>query len=174
MAYNKVIFSDSELIRLYTKDHLTMDEIGEKCGVSRMAIKKHLDRLGVHSSMGELVITECNGCGRKLTVNRRRWKYNRSNYCNEACYYQELAKSGYNPSRKGRKEARELVSQYFILKPGHVVHHKDADETNNSINNLAVFSTNGDHVAYTRGDKTRMPIWDGAYDVINYSPFVCY
>lgn len=37
------------------------------------------------------------------------------------------------------------------LRPGEVVHHKDRNRYNNSIDNLMVFKTNADHVAYHGG-----------------------
>jgi hypothetical protein len=62
----------------------------------------------------------------------------------------------------GRREARRLVSQYFELKPGYVVHHHDANETNNALKNLAVFAAQEDHMQYEWGGKVK-PIWDGRF-----------
>lgn len=39
------------------------------------------------------------------------------------------------------------------LKDGEVVHHKDRNRLNNSIDNLMVFKTNADHAAYHSGDE---------------------
>ena len=45
--------------------------------------------------------------------------------------------------------AEELLER--DLNPGEVVHHKDRNRKNNSVNNLMVFKTNSDHSAYHAG-----------------------
>lgn len=57
--------------------------------------------------------------------------------------------------------ARVIVSEYVILCRGNTVHHKDGDQTNNSLRNLSVFDTVSDHRRYHWGHKV-LPLWDGA------------
>lgn len=67
---------------------------------------------------------------------------------------------GYKYSRNGLRIARRTVDKHFRLQAGNVVHHWDGDETNNNLDNLAVFANNSDHMRYHAGYDTT-PIWDG-------------
>lgn len=49
------------------------------------------------------------------------------------------------------------------LKSTEFVHHIDGDKTNNDINNLMVFHSNGAHVSYHYGGEL-IPLDDGTYD----------
>lgn len=49
------------------------------------------------------------------------------------------------------------------LKPTEFVHHIDEDKTNNDINNLMVFCSNGAHISYHYGGEL-IPLDDGTYD----------
>lgn len=67
---------------------------------------------------------------------------------------------GYKASPYGLLVARRIVRKHFHLRTGNVVHHWDGDETNNSLDNLAVFATQTEHMRYHAGYDTT-PIWDG-------------
>jgi hypothetical protein len=53
-----------------------------------------------------------------------------------------------------------MVGRYFPLERRHVVHHHDGDNTNNALDNLAVFASQAEHMRYHRGGHAT-PIWDG-------------
>ena len=47
--------------------------------------------------------------------------------------------------------AEKILNRY--LNKGECVHHIDGNKMNNNINNLMIFATNGDHIAYHKGIK---------------------
>jgi len=64
-------------------------------------------------------------------------------FCNMECYYayiEGLQQGEYNQSRQGQRVARAVISQYFTLKPGNIVHHEDRNNKNNYPSNLKVFA----------------------------------
>lgn len=67
----------------------------------------------------------------------------------------------YKLNRQGQQMAREAVSTYFDLPKGAVVHHEDADNMNNAIENLLVFASQSDHLKWHHGVNKVSPIWDG-------------
>lgn len=86
----------------------------------------------------------------------------RRRFCCREHYWQFLRErgGGYRPWRQGQRSARKAVSQHFNLAPRNVVHHKDGNNRNNSLSNLAVFSSQSDHLSFHRGGPVQ-PIWDG-------------
>ena len=63
-------------------------------------------------------------------------------------------------SRNGYVREHRLVMEEHIgryLLPGEVVHHKDKDKSNNSIENLELFASNGEHLAHEL--KGCVPKW---------------
>ncbi len=57
--------------------------------------------------------------------------------------------------REHRLVMEELLGRY--LEPNEVVHHKDEDPSNNSIDNLTLYKSNGEHLADTL--KGKCPNW---------------
>jgi len=96
-------------------------------------------------------------------VHKSRLRRRRYVYCSSECYLAFLkAGSGGHAQRL----AKPIVSRYFDIPKGAVIHHEDGDYYNNSITNLKVFRSQADHVKYHRcGDVE--PIWDGG-QVTNY------
>jgi hypothetical protein len=159
MGYRKPDVDD-HIIALYTKQHLTLRQIGVQVGMSAQGVQKRLQRNGITSDQGEWVETVCDFCGSPLRVTRSRWRSTTKNHCNPACYYASLENPGYHPCRQGQRLARALVAQHFPLLPDHVVHHWDGNTRNNDRSNLAVFASQSDHMAHHRG-RSVAPIWDG-------------
>ena len=82
-------------------------------------------------------------------------------FCSQRCYHSLRQDGRYVPRRSGQRKARKVVSGYFQLQPGNVVHHEDRDNNNNSLSNLMVFATQADHMAYHHGVSEVKPLWDG-------------
>jgi hypothetical protein len=76
----------------------------------------------------------------------------------------KFSKRGHIPEYKtvpgSSKKARLNVARYFELRPEHIVHHKDYDNTNHDLKNLAVFENSGKHKRHHEFFKSD-PIWDG-------------
>ena len=68
----------------------------------------------------------------------------------------------YYANRHGQTIARSIVSQVFHLLDGYVVHHIDSDNTNNRLDNLAVFASQAEHISFHRGGEGRPPSGSGA------------
>lgn len=157
----KRTITDDELVYMYTSAHLTMAEIGAVIGITRQGVLKRLRKLGVTAEQGERVEVACAKCGSMFVAERKRWRKQRKVFCSQQCYFQHIENPDYVPWRQGQSIARKEVSRYFDLKPEHVVHHKDGNNYNNDIMNLAVFASQADHMAYHRGAETPF-LFDGA------------
>lgn len=102
-------------------------------------------------------------CGKPLPPKLRSQVRGRRHFCSREHYWESVRKRGanYRPHRQGQRIARAAVSKYFALKQGHIVHHRDGNNRNNSLSNLAVFSSQAQHMAFHRGDPSAVPIWTG-------------
>lgn len=155
-----------DIINRYQNEFIPMIYLASEYGVTRQAIYKILKRAGVDTSK-RLIPVSCTTCGSECYRNKANIRTRNHIFCTRQCYDIWLqAGNGFPPliSRKGQKLARSIVSQYFSLQKGHVVHHEDRNDLNNDLKNLRVFANQGDHVRYHR-DCDVQPIWDGRYDV---------
>ena len=159
MRYKHVKTQD--IVSWYVRDHLTMEQIGKIVGMTRMSVWKRLRSVGVTAEQGEWVHTVCAFCGSALRKRRRQWRTSEKHYCNRECYHAALENPGYKPWRQGQRLARAIVSQYFHIPEGAIVHHKDGDDRNNNCSNLLVLASNGDHVRLHRTSKQVEILWDG-------------
>lgn len=133
-----------------------------KYDVTRQAIYKILKQHDIDTSKKQLQVS-CSACGEILTRNKARVRKQKNHFCNYKCYYIFLeAGNGniYIQSRQGQRTARRIVSYFFDLQDGHIVHHEDRNNLNNLPYNLKVFACQGDHIRYHRGFEV-VPIWNG-------------
>jgi len=142
-----------DIISLYTEEHLTLRQIAPKVGLTHAGVWKRLRAAGIKREAGTWVKVDCSFCGNPTRKQRASWRKREKHYCHEACYYADLESSGYKPWRQGQRLARAIVSQYFPIPDGAIVHHKDGDNRNNDKANLAVYAGNGDHVKAHRTTK---------------------
>ena len=149
-----------DVVSMYVRQHLTLRQIGAIVGISHVGVSKALARAGVTAAQGEHVEVTCSQCGCVFTKTRSTWKNHIDHYCTQQCYAASLFNPAYNQNRGGCLRARAVVAKLFDLRPSHVVHHHDSDNTNNDPSNLAVFACGGDHTSYHRGGGGKM-IWDG-------------
>jgi len=155
------LYDVNAIVRWYTKDHLTCQEIADKVGVTRQSIANRLRRAHVTSEQGEWAETRCAFCSTQIRVTRKRWRTHTRVFCNAEHYYALLGDSGYTPWRHGSRLARAIVAQHFDLRSEQIVHHKDGDQRHNDLSNLAVYASHADHMAHHRGRQVDA-VWDGA------------
>ena len=158
----KLTDSDArKIIRLYTKKAMSPAMIAERFGVSRQGVWKLLRRNGVNTS-DTRVVAQCSHCGKEVLFPRARFRRTINPYCSRGCYAAAIrAGKNYVAWRQGCRIARARVGRVFPLPDGAVVHHKNGDNTDNRIENLAVFASSGAHMSHHRGGRAR-PLWDGA------------
>ena len=151
-----------DIVMLATVQHLTPSQIAPIAGISRQAVWKILKEQGVKTSKKEAawIKYECDFCGKPSRMTRGRWRNSIKHFCCDACYFASIENLGYHPWRQGQRLARAIVSKYFQLLDGNVVHHKDGDSRNNDRSNLAVFQSHSDHMNHHRNGNAQ-PIWDG-------------
>jgi hypothetical protein len=158
------------IIKAYSVDLVPMIKLAEDYGVSRMAIHKMLNKRGVNTKKGAgggtRVQAKCTQCGKLHERTRSNFRGKNLLFCGHECYYTWLKNGGkegteFIAHRHSSRLARELVREVFALQPQHIVHHKDRDERNNKLSNLAVFASAGDHMKHHRGVKVEY-LWDGA------------
>lgn len=149
-----------DLVVWYTEQHLTLREIGRVVGMSATAVWKRLKRAGITRTDGERIIQPCAYCG--VGVNRQRSKVLRKDrvYCGTEHYYADRENPAYQQWRHGGRLARAVVAQHYPLSRIEVVHHKDGNQRNNNLDNLAVYASQADHLAVHHGRHLE-PVWDG-------------
>ena len=161
----KRLIKPQAVVVLYTVQHLSCAQIAPVAGISKQEVWKILKKQGVNTSKGEGGATrvkyECDFCGKSSEITRARWRNSTKHFCNESCYFASIEDPGYHPWRQGQRLARAIVSQYFTLQEGNVIHHKDGDSRNNDRSNLAVYRSQSDHMNHHRDSKAEA-IWDGS------------
>ena len=152
-----------DIVEAYDVGLETMINIAKKYGLTRQGVYNILKRNGVDTSKRKLEVS-CSSCGAVLKRHKMRLRKNLNHFCDMTCYTAFLEAGNGSPyvaNRHGQRTGRAIVSNYFGLKDGNVVHHKDRNNYNNNPKNLMVFANNGDHVRYHRGFQV-VPLWDGA------------
>jgi len=102
-------------------------------------------------------VVHCSHCGAAVRRNRFSLRRAYQSYCNVTCRtagqkaFQRLPMPPlHDQSSRASVIARKIVRARFPLKPEHVVHHIDKDNTNNRLENLMVFASIGDHNRWHR------------------------
>lgn len=157
---------DSLIVRYYTQDHLTYRQIAARIGMSHAAVAKRLKRAGITAAQGEHVQTTCARCSEPIDRTRARARQSFRMYCSKECYFATRENPQFVQSRHGGYVARAVVAKHFKLEPQNIVHHKDTNQANNALDNLAVFADQSAHLkhhhALAVGHKGPRPLWDGA------------
>lgn len=149
----RVVKADVERMRA---QGMTLQVIADHFGVSRPAIWQALNRKTCRTNAAREPRPCACGCG-QLHMRRK--------FATQDCYYAHLERTicdgkPFIESRWGCKQARRIVSELFDLQPHHIVHHVDRNDTNNTLANLWVFASHGDHMSHHRGGLAQ-PIWRG-------------
>ena len=143
-------------------------ELGRLHGLTRQGIYYALRRQKVSLSRARRdrvwIDRRCAECGKAIRV-RSRGAGKRS-FCGQSCYMKTRSNPSYKQDRGGQKRARRIVSRYWQLDPGQVVHHVDGDPSHNSLSNLWVFASQGEHMSWHHmGEEGEArPIWRGDRD----------
>jgi hypothetical protein len=150
-----------DVVAMYTVQHLSLRQIGQIVGMSAVGVQKRLNTAGVDTSKARRISRLCAFCGVELALMRCQVKRSNKSYCSTDCYVESMRNDNYIPWRHGGRLARVLVSQHFRLPAGAVVHHKDGNQRNNNLDNLAVYASQADHTAMHRGKLNVPVLWDG-------------
>lgn len=140
----------SEIIYAF-KSLVSVIELAKQYEVSRQAIYKLLKKNNIESNA--VLIVNCSTCGAKIKRHRCRVRRQKNLFCDNKC------QSAYSDAKIGKqKMARYKVSEYFKLKPEHIVHFDDGNDWNTTIYNLAVFENQRDHILHHLGRNIK-PLW---------------
>ena len=156
------------IIEEYSIKRTPISKLAEQYGVTRHAVYKRLKEAGVDTSKatnGRIELS-CTFCGKAFKRPRSYVRKIKRTFCSKDCYFayiEDQQPGSYKPNRSGQRIARAVVSRYFELKPGHIVHHIDRNTRNNSPTNLMVFANSGDHIRYHRwgAEAEVQPLWSG-------------
>jgi hypothetical protein len=152
-----------DIIEAYSTNLEPMISIAARYALSRQGVHKILRQAGIDTGKTSANIqVSCSACGKVFTMHRCRVRKQLHTFCSQECYFAFLHCDHSRQSRAGQMRGRATVSEHFALQDGHVVHHEDHDTLNNTLQNLRVFATQGDHVRHHRGFDVQ-PIWDGRY-----------
>ena len=166
--WKHIMLTDRErvdIINQYQNELVSMIDLATKYGITRQGIYKIIKKAGIETSktLAGNIMVSCTACGNETRKHRKYFKAHQHHFCSRNCYAMWL-KNGigapYIQWRHGQRIARALISEHYALKPGYVVHHEDRNSYNNSLNNLRVFTNNGDHISYHRGGIVPI-LWDG-------------
>jgi YHS domain-containing protein len=142
---------DDRALSMFQGNLMSLQQIADDYGVSRQAVKQFLNARGVSTSKGQFSIV-CDECGMKVFKARCKIRGRDHHFCSQRCYYKFLNNPNYlqdrNGQRIGRAKIREVFGPQFI--ESYIVHHKDGNTLNNHINNLIIFKSQSDHMAYHR------------------------
>jgi hypothetical protein len=168
LRLRKSKITPDEVKTLYVVELMTMQEIAERAGVSKQAIKLILDRTGIEYRGGK-IDKQCLFCKETFKAVRSYHKQGRGNYCSQACFhashsisgeysinggavtrlYQSLREQAPSSDRLMGRQARKAIEESGIqLRRGQVVHHIDGNRSNNSLDNLMVFDSQSEHMRY--------------------------
>jgi len=150
-----------EMVVMYTMQHLTYQQIGDRYGMTRANVMKILRGAGVVAKDGEWVECVCDYCGNGVRKRRSEWRKAVRQYCGEECYHKSRENPAYYSWRQGQNIGRQVVGHYYRLEPHNVVHHRDGDNRNNEVGNLVVFENQSEHMKYHHGVSEVEVLWDG-------------
>lgn len=149
------------IINAYQNELVPMIQLAKEFDVTRQAVHKILRQEGVDTSKGRLPVS-CSACGKEIMRPRCQIRARKHLFCSQDCYTAYLNAGGkYIPNRHSSRIARALVKEHYNLTDKNIVHHKDKNQYNNSLDNLCVFKNQGDHTRHHRGFDID-PIWDGS------------
>lgn len=145
-----------DIVSAYTIDLIPVIALAKKYNMARQGIYKLLRRAGVDTSKAGAanIKVSCTSCGKERTIKRCIFRTRKHVFCDHVCYYAFLKNGNGNPlimNRQCSRIARSVVSKYFDLQLGNIVHHEDRNDFNNSPDNLFVFTNQGDHIRHHRG-----------------------
>lgn len=140
---------NAELILSLYAERVPMNEIGRRMKAKPQQVKKLLERRGVEIRQWQAV----------AGPDHPNWKGGR--VVDAAGYIQILKKDHpYAKKHTGYVQEHRLVMEAHLgryLSPKEVVHHIDSNPQNNKIENLQVFASNAEHLAFEL--KGRIPQW---------------
>ena len=134
---------------LYIDNHLTMQQIGNKYGVTRACVSRLVKNYGIDASFAESFFINCAVCGVEFRIYRKRYNKARVKYCSVACYHKHR-QHNYQGNRQGQRTGRAAMERHLNrkLKKGEAVHHIDGNCLNNNIDNLLLFPSNSEHIKH--------------------------
>ncbi|KKM26536.1 hypothetical protein LCGC14_1583730 [marine sediment metagenome] len=157
-----------DVINAYTVDLESAQSIADRYRRTRQGIYKLLRRNGIKPQDYGRITVSCTACGTDTVKPRNRIRHSKHLFCDQECYtaYVEAMQGGsYNQNRQGQRVGRAVVSAYFDIQPGQIVHHEDRNTLNNHPQNLRVFQNQGDHIRHHRWARDGIevkPVWDGS------------
>ena len=154
-----------QIIEAYDINLTPMRVLANQFNVTERTIHRTLNKAGVDTSKRKLPVS-CTTCGKMLMRTKGRIRKQKNHYCGYKCWQAHLQNGVGTPyvrSPYGSRIARSIVSKYFKLENGYVVHHENRDCLDNRVKNLKVFRYQGDHVRYHRDKNCDVePAWDGS------------
>ena len=160
--------NEVDICNAFTIDLVSMADLALTYGRTRQGIWKTLKRNGVEPSEYGRITTSCSACGEPVTRPRSQIRARKHVFCSMDCYYlfiEGKQEGEYNQNRHGQRIGRAIISNYYTILHGQVVHHEDRNCQHNHPSNLKVFANQGDHIRYHRWGKDGVvvkPVWDGS------------
>ena len=141
------------LNKLYTQEHLTMQQIGNIYKVSRVYICKLIKRYNISVYEGGHVKVNCALCNKEKEIYRGVYRRQKGLfYCSAICYYKHraIANNYQGENRTEQRHARKIYEEVSGIKliDKQTIHHIDGNCNNNDISNLMLFNSNAEHMAY--------------------------
>lgn len=139
-----------DLERMYLVEHRTMQEIGDANGISKQRVCQLIHGFGIDVRRAERFTTKCDTCGVEFEITRKRYNKSVKHFCCMRCYTRFLNNFEYRQSRTGQRMARKFIEEHIgrELRPGEVIHHRDGNCMNNSLDNLILFSSHSEHMKH--------------------------
>lgn len=146
----QIAYDKEQLERWYLSEHLTLEQIGQRLGITRQAAWNRIRRCRIDTSSAERFDIKCDVCGEEYSTTRKRYLKSIKHCCSHACYMQYLRSPEYKAWRQGQRIARINLGKHLgrEVRTGEVVDFIDGDNRNNEISNLMLFPSSAEHIAY--------------------------
>jgi hypothetical protein len=147
-------------------EYVPMITIAKQYNLSRMGVWKILNKEGINTTkaVAANIHIKCDHCKKPVVQKRCVYRNRLHHFCSHKCFSDWLNRFDVNlpfiSTRQGLRIGRKVISKYFFMSPGNVVHHIDRNENHNQPQNLMAFKSQAEHTRYHRGFNIT-PIWDG-------------
>lgn len=163
----RIRLTDKEIVDIVNRYMVGLEpmiKLAKEYGITRQGIYKVIKKCGIDTPKEAKLFVSCSCCGKEFEAHRSRIRRHKNVFCSPDCYDAWLKHGNGSPyvaHRQSSKTARAIISEYYALRPGNIVHHEDRNQYNNMLYNLKVFVNQGDHVRYHRGFNVPI-LWDGS------------
>lgn len=145
-------YNKDELERMWFDEHLTLEQIGERLGITRQAAHNRLRRCRIDTASGSKFKVKCSMCGTPFEITRTRWKKSLRHFHSHKCHAEWLRSPEAEIEKTSQRMAKNAIwtNRSVEVKPGEVVAFLDGNVLNLRDENLKIFASREEYVEFLR------------------------